>query len=129
MSAQHTPGSREVTFGWFVTSPNPRSPTTGYDAGQRGWRLHAVLLNGGEPSKGVERRPALCGLRPRHGWGADLFIDTECGRCSDAMARRVAAGDVFVDLPAKIYAEHQARRAAEEAAEDAAIAKAAGSPS
>lgn len=27
---------------WLTTSPNPKSSARGCDAGQRGWRLHAV---------------------------------------------------------------------------------------
>jgi hypothetical protein len=67
---------------WFTTAPNPRSRSTGYDAGQRGWRLHAVMA--GDHQKFSELRygyPGLCGVRPRHGWSLDLFIDAKCVRC------------------------------------------------
>lgn len=128
--AQQTVGPTEVLFGWYPTAPNPRSPATGYDAGQRGWRLHAVPLNEADTFDDMKRRPALCGLWPRHGWGGDLFIEDECARCSTAMTKREAAGDVFVDLPAKRTEERQARLNAEAQAEwdaeRAAIAKATG---
>lgn len=29
-------------YEWLTTSPNPRHPGTGYDAGQKGWRFHLV---------------------------------------------------------------------------------------
>lgn len=50
----------------------------------------------GNPEKYAK---ALCGLRPRHGWGMDMFIDAECGRCVDAMNRGERAGSVYVDVP------------------------------
>lgn len=31
-----------MTIQWITTAPNPRTRATGYDAGQRGWKLHAV---------------------------------------------------------------------------------------
>lgn len=69
-----------------TTAPNPRSSQMGFDAGQRGWRLHMV--------QGVETdnfsdlpRKALCGVRAAHGWSLDLFIDQECERCTKAFAR------------------------------------------
>ena len=66
---------------WLTTAPNPRAAATGFDAGQRGWRLHAV--EGGENATFTELRhaSALCGLWPRHGWSLDLFIDQKCKRC------------------------------------------------
>lgn len=69
-----------------TTAPNPRSFAGGYDAGQRGWRLHLVE---GDPSDNFGDLPprALCGTWARHGWGLDLFIDTECARCTKAFAR------------------------------------------
>ena len=83
----------EPGFHWLTTSPNPRSPMTGYDAGQRGWRLHAVEWtqadNAYHERTGFtrSRKAALCGLQPAHGWGLDLFIEDECIRCRKAMDR------------------------------------------
>lgn len=74
---------------WLTTAPSPRSPDTGHDAGQRGWRMHAVPAAESETLSGVGGRRAACGLRPRHGWGADLFIERKCERCLAAL-RRVA---------------------------------------
>jgi hypothetical protein len=68
---------------WLTTSPNPRSSATGHDAGQRGWKLHAVDLD-------VNVHRALCGLFPRHGWGLDLFIDDKCKKCVKKVAFRNA---------------------------------------
>lgn len=109
--------STPTYFGWYPTSPNPRSPATGYDAGQRGWRLHAVLLSESDTYEDMKRRPALCGLWPRHGWGGDLFIEDECARCSAAMDKREASGEVFVDLPEKLSLEREAARNEKERAE------------
>ncbi len=69
---------------WLTTQPNPRTRCNTADAGQRGWRTHAVL---GEPTAlftELRFRRSLCGLLPRHGWGIDLFIDEECARCHEA---------------------------------------------
>lgn len=111
MSARH--------FGWFTTAPNPRSPDTGWDAGQRGWRLHAVPMDDSvdDPYKSIDITSALCGMWARHGWGVDLLIDTECARCQAAMTKREATGVTFIDLPAKRAAAHQAKLQAEAEAE------------
>lgn len=97
-----------VYFTWTVTAPNPRHPGTGVDAGQRGWRLHAIPRQRGEDYEQWKRRPALCGCWPRHGWGFDLFIEDECARCQSAMTRREAAGEVFVDLSEVARNEYEA---------------------
>jgi len=114
-----------TSFAWCTTSPNPRSPQTGYDAGQRGWRLHAVPMQDGEEYQAYKRRPALCGLWPRHGWGVDLFIEDECARCSAAMDKREAAGETFTDLAVVWRARREAKQQ-QEAAEYRAARKAAG---
>ena len=87
-----------ITFNWATTSPNPRHPGTGHDAGQKGWRLHAVQMECGEDYSAYKRRPALCGTWPRHGWGLDLFIEEKCIRCKAAMIRQMAKGEIFSDL-------------------------------
>jgi hypothetical protein len=51
-------------------------------AGQRGWRLHAIEVADDELLEAIGQRRAICGLRPSHGWGVDLFIDRECSRCA-----------------------------------------------
>jgi hypothetical protein len=65
---------------WLTTAPNPRSPATGVDAGQRGWKLHAVdtPLNS---FREIGKMQALCGCRPAHGWSLDMFIEDKCERC------------------------------------------------
>ena len=74
-----------MKYEWLTTQPNPRSPATGYDAGQRGWKLHLVDVEG-------EHTPsAVCGLRPRHGWGLDMFINDKCERCVKAW-RNITSG-------------------------------------
>lgn len=99
---------KPTTFQWYVTTPNPRSPCTGPDAGQRGWRLHAVPLKRGEDFDAWKRRPALCGAWPRHGWGVDLFVEDECARCQKALTKREAAGETFVDL-AEVFEQERQR--------------------
>lgn len=69
---------------WLTTAPNPRSPATGHDAGQRGWKLHAVRATDAESTSDLRRRPSLCGMIPRHGWGLDAFIEDRCKRCAAA---------------------------------------------
>lgn len=72
---------------WLTTAPNPRSPATRYDAGQRGWKLHAVRAEPTQLFASIGHYRALCGLWPRHGWGLDLFIDDRCRRC-ERLTRR-----------------------------------------
>lgn len=67
---------------WLTTAPNPRAPATGFDAGQRGWRLHAVAAAPSEAFAALKGRRALCGVLPRHGWSLDLFVETRCARCA-----------------------------------------------
>jgi hypothetical protein len=70
----------------LTTQPNPQTPATGHDAGQRGWRLHAVKPGAGR------YRAAACGLRPRHGWSLDLFIDDRCKRGEAALLKIISNG-------------------------------------
>lgn len=65
---------------WLTTEPNPRSPATGHDAGQRGWRLHAID-SPTDSFKAIRWERALCGLQAAHGWGLDMFIEEKCQRC------------------------------------------------
>lgn len=95
-----------TTFVWNTTQPNPRSPNTGWDAGQRGWRVHAMPMADGEEYQAYKRRPALCGLWPRHGWGRDLFVEDQCARCIRALEKREAGGETFQDL-AEIWRERR----------------------
>lgn len=66
---------------WVTTAPNPKASCIGYDAGQRGWKQHAVRATPDETFDAIKRRPALCGLSPRRGWGFDMFIEDKCSRC------------------------------------------------
>ena len=79
---------------WLTTSPNPISPahTHTADCGQVGWRLHlgktevhikAHPLASALPKNWsqVDVSPAFCGLRPKHAWSLDMFIDEPCKRC------------------------------------------------
>lgn len=70
---------------WITTRPSPYSPTTGYDAGQKGWKLHAVRADPEETFNECRWRRAACGLLPRWGWGLDAFIDDRCSKCEVAL--------------------------------------------
>jgi hypothetical protein len=67
-----------VKIEWLPTEPNPR--TSGMNAAG-GWRLHAVNVDDDAPSLGIGPRAAVCGLRPAHGWGFDMFITDLCTSC------------------------------------------------
>lgn len=72
---------------WLTTAPNPRSAATGFDAGQRSWRLHAVETTSSS-FEAIRFARALCGLQPAHGWSLDLFIDGKCARCVARVVKR-----------------------------------------
>ena len=76
-----------TTVQWVTTEPNPHSLATGFDAGQRGWKLHAVEAEPTATFNSIRNKAALCGLRPKHGWGLDMFIMDECKRCAKKMNR------------------------------------------
>lgn len=80
------PGTSDK-YRWLTTLPNPRRPATGHDAGVTGWKLHAVEASETDKFTDLGRMTALCGLRPRHGWSLDLFIEDECQKCVAAMDR------------------------------------------
>ena len=88
-------------FKWMTTYPSGKAHTHSADDGQTGWRLHLVDMAAlyeceafvkylRSPVK-VLRGPALCGVRPRTGWGIDLFIDTTCARCLKVAEKRGVA--------------------------------------
>lgn len=66
---------------WLTTQANPNRPATGFDAGQTGWRLHALDVTDDALFSEIRRTRSICGLMPRHGWSLDLFIDRKCERC------------------------------------------------
>lgn len=87
------------SFDWMTTMPSGRAHTHGADDGQTGWRLHLVDYASLTKEKhfvkhyeagfvDVLRGSALCGLRPRTGWGLDLFIDEPCARCLKIAEKR-----------------------------------------
>jgi hypothetical protein len=71
----------EKKIQWLTTKPSGRAHTCGADDGVTGWKMHAVVASDKTLLKDLGRQPALCGLRPRHGWGMDLFIEDHCKRC------------------------------------------------
>jgi hypothetical protein len=75
---------------WLTSRPSGRAHTCGADRGQTGWRLHAVEAAKSETFADIGARVALCGLRPRHGWSLDLFIDEKCKRCVKEYEKRVS---------------------------------------
>lgn len=74
-----------MTLQWLTTSPNPRSRATGFDAGQRGWRLHAIETESDSFEK-IRFTRAACGLLPAHGWSLDMFIEARCAKCEKAVS-------------------------------------------
>lgn len=78
-------------FQWLTTRPNPYSPahTCTEDAGQVGWRLHAVPGSSTETLHDFRGRRALCGLVAKHGWALDLFIEDnqQCQKCIRALSK------------------------------------------
>ncbi len=70
-----------MIFQWVTTNPNPRSPATGHDAGQRGWKLHAVEAEESDTSAAIKYRKAACGMRAKYGWRLDMFIEDKCVKC------------------------------------------------
>lgn len=71
---------------WLTTRSNPRSTSWRAfphpDAGQRGWRLHAVeAKSANDTFKDIYHTRALCGLRAKHGWGLDTYVTEKCERC------------------------------------------------
>lgn len=66
---------------WLTTAPSGRSHTHGADDGQTGWRLHAVVADPAMTFDQIKLYRAVCGMRPRTGWGLDLFIERRCARC------------------------------------------------
>lgn len=66
---------------WLTTATRPNAPATGYDAGQQGWRLHAVEAPENAKFSELGRVVAVCGTRPRYGWSLDMFIDRRCSKC------------------------------------------------
>lgn len=76
---------------WLTTAPNPASRATGYDAGRRGWKLHAIEADKSTKLVDIKDRRSLCGIRPAHGWGVDLFIEHVCDRCHAQMVKRIHA--------------------------------------
>ena len=73
-----------MAYEWLTTAPSPYNKYGTGDyarGGQNGWRLHAVVATENETFSAVKDRAALCGLRPRYGWGLDFWIDEKCRRC------------------------------------------------
>jgi hypothetical protein len=92
---------------WMTTLPKPGTPATGWDAGQRGWRAHAVEADESERFSEIGDRRAACGLLPRHGWSMDLFIDRRCTRCERALGLPISEENKF---SSQLRAEFRARR-------------------
>ena len=66
---------------WLTTAPNPNVKATGFDASQRGWKLHAVYALDSATWESIKTRKAVCGVTPAHGWGVDLYIEDKCKNC------------------------------------------------
>lgn len=74
-------------YQWVMTDVRPGTPATGYDAGRRSWKWHAVEASSTDSFAAIRHHRAACGLRARHGWTMDLFAhdDDRCTRCEKAL--------------------------------------------
>lgn len=68
----------------WLTTLSPKLAFTHAPSAITGWKLHAVEASDDASLTEIGRRRALCGLRPRHGWTVDLFIEERCQRCERA---------------------------------------------
>lgn len=91
-----------------TTAPNPRVHARGYDCGQKGWRLHAVYGLPLDSFASLQRSAALCGIRPRHGWLLDLFIEDPCLKC---VAKALGLG---LEVPVDILHRYEQNRASKD---------------
>jgi hypothetical protein len=67
---------------WMTTAPNPARVNVRHpDAGQRGWKLHAIEARADATLGEVKEQRALCGLRAKYGWGIDDSIMSICITC------------------------------------------------
>lgn len=79
-------------YQWLNTGFNPRASPFGFDAGRTGWKFHAVQSSPKQTFGSLENKTAACGMRPRHGWTLDLFMDEDdevagkCVRCLKQLA-------------------------------------------
>jgi hypothetical protein len=90
---------------WCTTAVNPRASFGGFDAGTTGWKMHGIYGEEKQTFASLGRATSLCGLRPRHGWGMDLFIEDPCLRC---VAKAMSLG---LEIPREIeHKYHQNRR-------------------
>ena len=69
------------SFQWLTTVPSGRAHTHNADCGNTGWHLHAVFAEEMATIADVNHFSAICGLKPKLGWGLDLFIERRCKRC------------------------------------------------
>lgn len=99
MPSETAPPPPSAAYQWLTTQPNPRRATSGRaDEGVTGWKEHAVLATEDTKFEDIRYVRAVYGLRARHGWGLDLFIDTPCKRCTailnkmDANASKPSCG-------------------------------------
>jgi len=84
-------------FVWVTTAPNPASRGTGYDAGQQGWKLHAVPGAESETFEQIRGRRSACGVSPSHGWSLDLFIEDRCLRCVKKLGLPLTANEQIAE--------------------------------
>ena len=75
-----------MSLHWLTTAPNPSVPATGHDAGQRGWKLHAVEAAPEATLRDVRFKASACGLRPSYGWGLDAFVEDRCQKCQRGLS-------------------------------------------
>jgi hypothetical protein len=74
---------------WITTAPSPHVFSSSPDAGQRGWKLHAVEGPTDATFTQLRYERSLCGVFAKHGWSLDLFIEDKCKRCERKAASAV----------------------------------------
>ena len=76
-------------YQWLTTAPSPyrKVHALNVDAGRVGWKLHAVKASPDQSFDEIKYEPALCGMRPAHGYDLDMFIVDRCKRCEAAISR------------------------------------------
>jgi hypothetical protein len=97
---------------WLTTAPHPHAPATGFDAGQKGWRLHAVEAPENASFESIGRAVAVCGTRPRYGWSIDLFIERRCSKCVQKLGVEDVSEKNAREQAARWRAEYRAKNKA-----------------
>jgi hypothetical protein len=81
-------GAEILPIQWLATAASGKAHTHSADDGVTGWRLHAIAATENTTLLELARKAAVCGMRPRTGWGLDLFTEQRCTRCEKKLGLR-----------------------------------------